>query len=163
MTDKHGRPFTVRRLTPSDRNVLEQMYTTFEPKRGAQGLPPREPLIRRWLDRILGSGSHFGIEVDGELLGHTMLIPMEDGRLELANFLHQSIRNRGIGSATNRVALDEARRLGWDSVWLSVEPSNRAALKSYENAGFRRLPGSLWAQEIEMEADVEQPAESVTT
>jgi hypothetical protein len=36
-------------------------------------------------------------------------------------------------------------------VWLSVEPGNRAALRTYEQAGFRRLPGSLWLPEIEME------------
>jgi hypothetical protein len=37
---------------------------------------------------------------------------------------------------------------------LSVEPGNRAAVRSYEKAGFRRLPGSNWAPEVEMAVDL---------
>jgi RimJ/RimL family protein N-acetyltransferase len=152
LIDREGRPFTVRRLTPEDRLALEAMYLAFEPKRGAQGLPPVEKNLDRWLDRVLAGGSHFGVIVDNELLGHVMLLPIDDARVELANFLHQSIRNRGIGTAINRIALDVAREQGMKSVWLCVEPFNRAAVRSYEKAGFTRLPGSLWETEIEMEA-----------
>ena len=155
MTDRQGHPFVVRRYEPDDRAALEQMYDDFEPKRGAQGLPPDNGAIGRWLDRVLSRGQHVVVEVDGELLGHLMLMPMEDGRLELANFLHQSIRNRGIGTELNRMALLLARDAGATSVWLCVEPSNRAAVRSYQKAGFRRRPGSLWAPEIEMEVALE--------
>jgi ribosomal protein S18 acetylase RimI-like enzyme len=154
-TDRNGQPFHVRRYQPRDRRVLEDMYMSFEPKRGAQGLPPYGPQIGRWLDTVLRKGEHLVVEIDGHLLGHVMLIPVDDGRLELANFLHQSARNRGIGTELNRLALAVARDAGVRTVWLSVEPSNRAALRSYEKAGFRRRPGSLWAPEIEMEAQLE--------
>jgi diamine N-acetyltransferase len=152
--DKEGRPFTVRRLVPDDRLALEAMYRSFEPKRGAQGLPPQEGGIARWLDGVLATGQHLGVIVDGELLGHVMILPMREGRGELANFLHQSIRNRGIGTHINRVALEVAREQGLNRVWLCVEPFNRAAVRSYEKAGFRRLVGTLWAPEIEMEAEL---------
>jgi diamine N-acetyltransferase len=158
LLDKEGRPFVVRRLRPvEDRPALEAMYRAFEPKRGAQGLPPLEKGIAAWLDRILAGGSHFGVVVDGELLGHVMLLPIGEGRVELANFLHQEIRNRGIGTWINRVALQQARGEGWSRVWLCVEPFNRPAVRSYEKAGFRRLPGSLWESEIEMEAHLDTP------
>ena len=156
LIDREGRPFTVRRLTAADRLALEAMYLAFEPKRGAQGLPPVEKNLTRWLDRILAGGDHFGVFVDSELLGHGMLLPIDDQRMELANFLHQSIRNRGIGTAINRIALDVAREQGMNSVWLCVEPFNRAAVRSYEKAGFTRLPGSLWETEIEMEASLHE-------
>ncbi|HSJ26210.1 MAG TPA: GNAT family N-acetyltransferase [Longimicrobiales bacterium] len=155
LLDKEGRPFVVRRLrTDEDRPALEAMYRDFEPKRGAQGLPPLEKGLARWLDRVLAAGTHLGVILEGELVGHVMLLPIGEGRVELANFLHQSIRNRGIGTWINRIALDEARRAGMHSVWLCVEPFNRAAVRSYEKAGFRRLPGSLWESEIEMEAEL---------
>lgn len=152
LTDKRGGSFLVREYRPADRPALEAMYADFEPKRGAQGLPPAgaEPL-RRWLDRVLARGAHLVVEVEGRVLGHAMLIPMDDGGAELANFLHQSIRNRGIGTALNRLIVERAREEGYRRVWLCVEPSNRAALRSYEKAGFRLLPGSLWAPEVEME------------
>lgn len=155
LQDREGAPFTIRALTPADRPALAAMYAEFEPKRGAQGLPPEPPGIDRWLDRVLGTGEHLGVEMDGRLRGHLMLIPMDGNRFELANFLHQNIRNRGIGTMLNRVALDVARDRGVHRVWLCVEPSNRAAVRSYEKAGFRRTPGSsLWAPELEMEADL---------
>lgn len=157
LMDKHGLPFTVRRYTPADRAALEAMYRSFEPKRGAQGLPPKEAGIARWLDTVLPRGVHVIIAVDREVLGHGMVVPMEDGRLELANFLHQDIRNRGIGTAVNRIAMQLARDTGAERLWLCVEPSNRAAVRSYEKAGFRRLPGSLWSPEIEMEAELTSP------
>src|SRR5690606_33905481 len=155
LIDREGRPFIVRRLTADDRLALESMYRAFEPKRGAQGLPPVEKNLAAWLDRVLAAGEHFGVIVDNELLGHVMLLPIDERRVELANFLHQSIRNRGIGTAINRIALDVARSRGMERVWLCVEPFNRAAVRSYEKAGFTRLPGSLWETEIEMEATLE--------
>jgi RimJ/RimL family protein N-acetyltransferase len=158
MADNHQGSFLIRRFEPADRPVLEAMYEDFSPKRAAQGLPPEgaEPL-RRWLDRILAAGQHLLVEVEGRVVGHVMLIPMEGGSVELANFLHQSIRNRGIGTSLNRLLLQVARDDGFRRVWLSVEPSNRAAVRSYEKAGFRKLPGSLWSPEIEMAVEL-QPA-----
>lgn len=158
LIDREARPFVIHRYTVADRAALEAMYMSFEPKRGAQGLPPKENGIGQWLDRVLPHGVHLVVVIERELLGHAMVMPMAEGRVELANFLHQSIRNRGIGTAINRVAMQLARESGASRIWLCVEPSNRAAVRSYEKAGFRRLPGSLWSPEIEMQAELSPPA-----
>ncbi len=153
--DHQGQPFDVRAYAPSDRRGLEVMYAAFEPRRRAQGLPPGDAIgISRWLNRILPQGEHLVATIDGRIIGHAMLIPMEHDTLELANFVHQSARNRGIGTMLNKLAVARAEELGARRVWLSVEPSNRAALKSYERAGFRPLPGMLWGQELEMTVDL---------
>ncbi|HLU24603.1 MAG TPA: GNAT family N-acetyltransferase [Longimicrobiales bacterium] len=155
LDDKLGRPFVVRRFDLADRVALEAMYEDFEPKRAAQGLPPMgEEAVRRWLDRLLGRGIQLVVEVGGRVLGHVMLIPMDDETLELANFLHQSIRNRGIGTAVNRLGLELARDAGYRRVWLSVEATNRAAVRSYKKAGFEVVPGTILSPEIEMVAVV---------
>jgi RimJ/RimL family protein N-acetyltransferase len=128
------------------------MYDDFEPKRVAQGLPPMDGGPRtRWLDTILASGHHVMVEVDGRVAGHGMLLPFVTDGAELANFLHQSVRDRGIGTALNQALLDLAREHSIGRVWLSVEPSNRRAVRSYEKAGFRRRFTSGWAPELEME------------
>jgi ribosomal protein S18 acetylase RimI-like enzyme len=152
MEDKLGADFVARDFQPGDRVKLVDMYADFEPKRAAQGLPPvSEPKIRMWLDRVLKCGRHFVVEVNGQVRGHVMLIPHEEqGTVELANFLHQSVRNRGIGTRLNELAIRLAREAGCARVWLSVEPGNRAAVRSYEKVGFQRLPGSYWAPEMEM-------------
>src|SRR5688572_19232678 len=122
MTEASG-AFSTREYQPSDRNDLIAMYADFEPKRAAQGLPPTgDGKIGVWLDRVLSRGQHLVVHVDGTLRGHIMLMPMEDGSLELANFLRQSVRNRGIGTSLNALALRLARDAGHSRVWLSVEP-----------------------------------------
>lgn len=150
--DKEGRPFTLRPHRLCDRPHLERMYDDFEPKRAAQGLPAvdAEPRLR-WLDSVLASGDHLLVEVDGRVSGHGMLLPFRPAAAELANFLHQSIRDRGIGTALNRALVDLARERGLTHVWLSVEPSNHRAVRSYEKVGFRRRFTSGWAPELEME------------
>ncbi|MGH7469193.1 MAG: GNAT family N-acetyltransferase [Longimicrobiales bacterium] len=155
MIDKHGVWFVARDYEPADQDKLVAMYADFEPKRAAQGLPPAgDAKIRAWLQRALARGRHVVIEVDDVVRGHIMLMPHGSDAVELANFLHQSIRGRGIGSALNAMALRLAQEAGAQRIWLSVEPGNRAAVRSYEKAGFRRLSGSLWAPEIEMELSV---------
>ncbi len=154
LADKFGNPFHVRAMDViADRAVLEGMYLAFTPKRAAQGLPPEsEYAIKRWLDHILKGGQHLLVEVNDELRGHLMLIPMADGRsTELAVFLHQSVRGRGIGTAMNRVAVKLARETGFKRVWLSVELSNIPAIRSYQKAGFQTLAHTVWAAEVEME------------
>jgi RimJ/RimL family protein N-acetyltransferase len=151
LQDKTGRPFLVRAYEAADRVGLEAMYEDFDPKRAAQGLPPDKiDALRRWLDTVLAQGHHLVVEVAGRVLGHVMLIPM-NGRTEMASFLHQSIRGRGIGTAAHRVALDVCRAAGRHHLWLSVRPMNRAAIRSYEKVGFLLLPGGLWEPEVEME------------
>src|SRR5262245_38040216 len=155
MHDHNGTTFIARDFEPADRAGLIAMYGDFEPKRGAQGLPPDgDYKIAAWVDRVLSRGRHVIVQVDDSVRGHIMLMPMEDGSVELANFLHQSIRGRGIGTAMNALAIRLAGEAGYKRVWLSVEPGNRAAVRSYEKVGFRQLPGSYWAPEVEMSVEL---------
>ena len=153
VSDNEGQEFTVRSLAPADRSALEAFYAAFRTVRAAQGLPPEGPAgVARWLDRILQAGVHLAVERDGILHGHVMLIPTADpGVHEYAIFLHQDVRGLGLGTRLNRLAVDVARRLGARRLWLSAEPANRAAVRSYEKAGWRYIPASLYSTELEME------------
>lgn len=152
LADKGANTFTIRPYDARDRQAVEAMYEAFEPKRCAQGLPPLDPTQRsRWLDRILADGWHVVVEVGGAVVGHGMLIPFDGDVAELANFLHQDVRNRGIGTELNRALLDVGRERGVRRVWLSVEPTNRRAMRSYEKVGFRRRVVSGFSPEVEME------------
>lgn len=154
-TDKEGQPFVIRTLQPRDRDALTTMYLTFEPKRVAQGLPPADAAqIERWLDTVLATGHHLVVETGSAITGHGMLLPYAPRAAELANFLHQSIRDRGIGTELNRTLIELGRRQELSRIWLCVEPSNRRAIRSYEKVGFKRRPSTVWAPEVEMELDV---------
>lgn len=157
-TDKLGEPFRVRPFREADRAELRDMYDRFEPKRVAQGLPPAHAEQRaRWLDSVLDDGHHLVVEIDGRVVGHGMLLPFRENEAELANFIHQAVRDRGIGTALNRALLDLGREAGIHRVWLSVEPFNRRAIRSYEKVGFQRRLMTAWAPEVEMEIFLNPP------
>lgn len=150
--DRDGEPYSVRPYDGADRAALELFYNDFEPKRAAQGLPPKDAeRISRWLNTILGAGIHLVLFRGSDLAGHALLVPTnQEGVSEYAIFLERSLRGRGLGTALNHVAIDAARGAGLRGLWLSVEPHNRAALRSYEKAGFTLVPGTLFSPEAEM-------------
>jgi len=151
--DKEGREFTVRLLEPRDRPALEAFYDAFDPKRAAQGLPPEgQARVQRWLGQILPNGTHLAVERGGQLVGHAMLLPMEaSGGEEYAIFLAREVRGQGVGTRVGKLAVEVARATGAKRLWLSVEPDNRAAVRSYEQAGFRFVPATAYTSEVEME------------
>src|SRR5688500_2391612 len=156
LRDREGGMFTVRRLRDGDRALLDVFYDTFEPKRAAQGLPPQGTArIARWLSGVLAGGDHLIVEVDGRLVGHAVLMPTgTQGGREYAIFLDQSVRGRGMGTQVNRVSAELARTLELDRLWLSVEPHNRAAVRSYQKAGYRFRASTLYSPEFEMELEL---------
>lgn len=153
LIDRAGRPFVVRPLRDDDLPALESFYMEFEPKRAAQGLPPEGlERIRRWLLPVLRQGVHLVAERGGDLIGHSLLIPTgEPGTLEYAVFLRADERGMGMGTAMNRASVEAARAAAARRLWLSVEPHNRAAIRSYENAGFRFRPATIYSPEMEMD------------
>ena len=48
------------------------------------------------------------------------------------------LRERGVGSAIVRFAVGRAFAAGAEHALLLLSPSNRAAIRAYEKAGFRR-------------------------
>lgn len=156
LRDRAGGMFSVRPFRPDDRAALDAFYEAFEPKRAAQGLPPEGTArIERWLDGVLAGGTHLIVEVDGALAGHAMLMPTSDaGIREYAIFLDQRVRGRGVGTQVNRLSAEVARTLELDRLWLSVEPHNRPAVRSYQKAGYRFRPATVYTPELEMELDL---------
>ena len=60
--------------------------------------------------------------------------------LELARlYLDQRVIGRGHGRALMRACLDEAVRLGCETMWLGVWEQNLRARRFYENWGFRQV------------------------
>jgi RimJ/RimL family protein N-acetyltransferase len=151
-----GRRFVVREYHEEDREELDLFYLRFEPKRAAQGLPPSgADRIARWLDAVLAGGIHLLVELDNVVAGHALLVPMEPAATaEYAIFLDQEIRGQGVGTEVNRIAVEAARAAGLTRLWLSVEPHNRAAIRSYEKVGFRFRPGTVLSMEAEMELEL---------
>jgi RimJ/RimL family protein N-acetyltransferase len=154
--DKEGRAYTVRLFEPRDRQTLEDFYDGFEPKRAAQGLPPLgRDRVMRWLESVLSEGLHLVACGGDRLVGHGLLMPTgRTGVWEWAIFLAREHRGFGMGTEMNRIAIEVARHLGLRKLWLSVEPHNRPAVRSYEKVGYHFLSSAIFSPEAEMELEL---------
>jgi RimJ/RimL family protein N-acetyltransferase len=149
-------PVDLRAYRPDDHEALVRFYVEFEPKRAAQGLPPAgEDRVRRWLSSVTGAGTHLVALRSGRLIGHAFVVPTTDpGTGEYAVFVGAAERGRGIGTRLNLAGVEAARAAGVRRLWLSAEPRNRAAIRSYEKAGFRFRPETIYSPELEMEMEL---------
>ena len=125
--------FEVRRATPADRDALVAMYRSFAPKGACLGLPPRRD-PERWLDS-LSPYPNFLIEATGRVIGHAVLCTDGDSA-EIAVFVHQDYRGRGLGKRLLSEAIAEARRLGLARIWGMTELDNVPMLRLAHSLGF---------------------------
>jgi ribosomal protein S18 acetylase RimI-like enzyme len=155
-----GRTLLVRAFDPDDFPTLVEMYKGFEPKRVAQGLPPPDvPRIAQWLDR-LQTKSHSLLALDGKrVVGHVILCPISEPAVEYTIFVHQDYRQRGVGTAMTRLALDWVSEMGFVDVFLTAELSNVPALSLYRKFDFQTQ--SVFGDECEMKLNVASRAQSL--
>lgn len=136
--DKRGVEFEITYGGFEDRWVLAEMYDCFTPKAITQGLPPANAEARyQWIKSFLENGENFLAWSEGRLVGHASLI-VDMAKLdgEYLIFMDQSCRNRGMGTELTRAAIQRARELGLNTIWLTVEALNFRAIKLYRKMGF---------------------------
>ncbi len=136
--DKMGDQFELTVFTSADRLALAEMYDRFSPKAITQGLPPMDDQARcDWISNLVERGESFLAWQAGLVVGHCCLIGTQDGQDgEYLIFVDRNFRNRGLGTALTRVAVERAVERGLESMWLTVEALNFRAIKLYKKIGF---------------------------
>jgi L-amino acid N-acyltransferase YncA len=125
--------FDLRRGAPADMPALVAMYESFEPKGAALGLPPRAN-PERWLADVSGF-PNFVVSREGRIVGHGLVCPDGDAA-EVAVFVHQSERSRGLGKWLLSALVDEARQLGLRRIWGTTDWENVPMLRLAHSLGF---------------------------
>jgi L-amino acid N-acyltransferase YncA len=125
--------YELRRVTPGDMPALVAMYESFEPKGAALGLPPRAN-PERWLADV-SSFPNFVVSSEGRIVGHGLVCPDGDAA-EVAVFVHQSQRSRGLGKWLLSALVDEARNLGLRRIWGTTDLENVPMLRLAHSLGF---------------------------
>ena len=128
-----GIAYELRRAAPADRAALLAMYESFEPKGAALGLPPRAN-PESWLDG-LSAFPNFVMLIDGRIAGHAVVCPEGDSA-EVAVFVHQDYRSRGLGKILLAALVEEARRVGLHRVWGTTNLENVPMLRLAHSLGF---------------------------
>lgn len=136
--DKQGDRFDVSPYADEFREALTEMYDCFTPKAVTQGLPPARVEVRlEWIQHLIESGENFLVWLGDKVVGHCSLIRERDrAQGEYLIFVDQPYRNRGLGTALTRSAVQRAEELGMEAVWLTVEALNFKAVKLYRKNGF---------------------------
>ena len=117
--------------TPSDLAAISDLYAE-------AGFPERTPEA---MARALADGDHVHAVArsNGDVIGFVELDSFSKRRVWVSFVgVARDLRERGVGSAIVRFALARAFEAGADQALLLLSPSNRAAVRAYEKAGFRR-------------------------
>ncbi len=136
--DKSGRPFAVKLLGSKKCSALIAMYDDFSPKGKYQSVPPVEKDLRvKWLDGLLKDGENLLAWRRDEVIGHVVLFPDFTKRdAEYLILVHQASRGKGVGTMLTRTAIERARSLDLQILWLSVDRYNFRAKRLYKKSGF---------------------------
>ncbi len=137
--DKKGCFFEVRSYSPEDYSHLEEMYDGFFPKAKFQGMPPFEKrACRKWIKGLLEAGENFLAWQEDGVVGHAVLLPeFRKGDAEYLIFVSQSSRGGGVGSELTRMAIERAKGLDLNTIWLTVDAYNFRATRLYKRFGFQ--------------------------
>jgi GNAT superfamily N-acetyltransferase len=136
------------------------MYDQFDPLGGSLGLPPHTEEARRaWIENALGN--HVNVAAfspAGEVVGHCFLAADKPGSAEVAIFVHQESRRRGVGTALMKAALEWGAAAGLRHVWSMTSSDNRAALRLQMSCGFRLANSASYEAELEIDLPVSEAA-----
>jgi L-amino acid N-acyltransferase YncA len=123
----------IRLATPADQQAIVAMYEIFEPKGACLGLPPRKD-PGRWLDTLREFPNVVALH-NGRVIAHAALCAEKESG-EVAVFVHQDYRNRGLGRRLLEALIREARRMGLRRVWGMTELDNVPMLRLAHSLGF---------------------------
>lgn len=146
----------IQAIGPSQRDLLITMYDRFDPLGAALGLPPGTPEARHnWIRSALGQIVNVAaFSPAGEVVGHCFLVADKPGSAEMAVFVHQESRARGIGAALLKKALEWGWAAELGRVWAVTACDNRAALGLLRSCGFRLMQSAFAVAELDIDLPV---------
>jgi len=156
-----GNAIQLRPLNRSYRDILLRMYRGFGPLGLELGLPPRNEEGRQiWIDSVIQQEINIGaFSPSGDLLGHGFLATSGMGEAEVAFFVQQGYRRRGIGTALVKAVLQWAEQRGLRRVWSMNAAENDSAMRVLKRCGFRFSQYVLPGIEFDIELPAPFPAE----
>ena len=141
---------TIREATEADRDLLRDLWTSFEDELGGPGFL-REPWDEAWVDirQHVTGGIALVAEDEGGPTGFALVdVSAYGGRApELTDlYVTPGARRQGTARALIERVLDAVRARGADALTLEVMTGNTAARTLYDRLGFREHAQLLYAE-----------------
>jgi RimJ/RimL family protein N-acetyltransferase len=146
----------IQAIGPPQRDLLITMYNRFDPLGAALGLPPRTAEARhKWIGSALGQIVNVAaFSPAGDVVGHCFLAADKPGSAEIAVFVHQESRRRGIGAALLKKALERGWVAELGRVWAVTDSDNGAALRLLTSCGFALIQSAFGVAELDIDLPV---------
>ena len=149
MTTLIAKQVYLRIAKPEDLPLLEEMYESFSPPEVAMGLPPADPERRRnWLKTLAGGINLLALYED-KPAGHLALM-LGERSAEMALFVHQDFRRRGVATALANEAVRFCRERRLRALWVLISSDNNAARTGLINYGFHTAWESMGEVRMEL-------------
>jgi GNAT superfamily N-acetyltransferase len=154
----------IRALGRPQRDLLIEMYDRFEPLGAALGLPPHvEEARREWVDVALSHNMNLAaLSPGGSAVGHCFLAADKTGSAELAVFVHQEFRRRGVATALVKAMLEWGRVLGLRRIW-TLTGSEKLARRLQKRFGFHLTNSAFHGTELEIQLPVARTPRELTS
>jgi CBS domain-containing protein/RimJ/RimL family protein N-acetyltransferase len=151
---KRGEAILIRLFDERLNAQLLKMYLDYTPRNSFDGLPPLDDAAcANWVQGMIRKGINLvALSFDQGVVGHVGLSPMGGQACEILVVVVPAFQNAGIGSRLVYCAVQVARELRLDRIWLSVDSTNLRARHVYKKCGFACLRGQR-AGHTEMELD----------
>lgn len=154
-TDKEEEALIARPYRSEDLEPLVDMYEDLDSYSRTMGLPPAgRPQIENWLVNLMDRGWGL-IALRGErIVGHVAATPEQSATPEIVIFVHQDVRDRGIGTELMKQLLAYAADKDHAGLSLEVSSGKERAISVYENIGFDVVESTL--RELQMEISLQK-------
>lgn len=153
-TNKEKEALIARPYRSEDFETLVDMYEDLDSYSRTMGLPPSgRPQIENWLLNLMDRGWGLVAHRGDRIVGHVAATPEDSASPEIVIFVHQDVRDLGIGTELMKQLLAYAADKNHARLSLEVSSGKERAISVYENIGFAVVESTL--RELQMEISLE--------
>jgi ribosomal protein S18 acetylase RimI-like enzyme len=132
LPQKLGDIVKIRPYRDSDWKKLKEMY--LESDEICMCVPSE--YIDIWLRCLMDSFSIVA-ELDGKIVGHAVLSPVNDKEVSLCIYVRKGYRSKGIGTAMVKFLIEHCKTVGYEGIRIVTEKDNIRAINFFKKFGFR--------------------------
>jgi putative acetyltransferase len=141
---------TIRKIAEKDNPAVAKIIREVMPEFGATapGFAIHDAEVMDMFDAYQREGcAYFVCDINSQVIGGGGIAPLEGGDASVCElkkmYFLTGARGKGYGYSLLNACIMEARRLGYKSCYLETFHSMKDAIRLYEKAGFKSIPGPM--------------------
>jgi putative acetyltransferase len=147
----YSHPVQIRKILPGDNIPLSKIISDIvinEFKGNPATTIAGDPSLQTMYENYQGAKSVYYVALqNGEIAGGCGIRQLDGGPEHICElqrmFLHMDARGRGTGKKLFELCLADAKKFGFNVMYLETLSQMKAAIAFYESAGFKRIPNRL--------------------